>query len=233
VRNRWKKKRMGVEKNYTFSIRYKKGRQLRNKYIRGRELETKQRNSEILGSVQTRLPLCLARLSISPLRLALPISRSLSRLLQLQSPASPLLLPSSTKAEHVSPPSVRVDLFPNLALSGCVVVAGCRRCPCRWRLGAGARGASGHPQPSQGAPTKRARCWWCSHDAGSHPDDRNRPASFSPYIANVCFSCRRCFRGMLQVFRIDVAKVDRDIAYVAMAIHICCKRLFQMFHLFF
>jgi len=38
---------------------------------------------------------------------------------------------------------------------------------------------------------------------------------------------------MLQVFHIDVAKVDQDVAYVAMVIHVCCKRLFQMFHLFF
>jgi hypothetical protein len=38
---------------------------------------------------------------------------------------------------------------------------------------------------------------------------------------------------MLQEFCIDVVKVDRDITYVAMAIHVCCKRLFQMFHLFF
>jgi hypothetical protein len=30
----------------------------------------------------------------------------------------------------------------------------------------------------------------------------------------------------------DVAKVDRDAVYVAMAIHVCCNRLFQMFHLF-
>jgi hypothetical protein len=35
------------------------------------------------------------------------------------------------------------------------------------------------------------------------------------------------------VLRIDVAKVDRDIACVAMATHICCKRPFQVFHLFF
>jgi hypothetical protein len=27
----------------------------------------------------------------------------------------------------------------------------------------------------------------------------------------------------------DVAKVDMDIAYVAMAIHLCCKYLFKMF----
>ena len=30
-----------------------------------------------------------------------------------------------------------------------------------------------------------------------------------------------------------VAKVDRDIAYVAMVVHVCCKLLFPMFHLFF
>jgi hypothetical protein len=35
------------------------------------------------------------------------------------------------------------------------------------------------------------------------------------------------------VFPIDVAKVDWDVAYVAMVVHICCKRLSPMFHLFF
>ena len=38
---------------------------------------------------------------------------------------------------------------------------------------------------------------------------------------------------MLQVFNVDVEKVERDVAYVVMTIHVCCKRLFQMFHLFF
>ena len=38
---------------------------------------------------------------------------------------------------------------------------------------------------------------------------------------------------MLQVFRTDVAKVDRDVEYVAMAMHLCCKCLFEMFCLFF
>jgi hypothetical protein len=40
---------------------------------------------------------------------------------------------------------------------------------------------------------------------------------------------------MLQVFHVDVAKVDWDIAYVAMAIQVYCvycKRLFQIFQLF-
>jgi hypothetical protein len=33
------------------------------------------------------------------------------------------------------------------------------------------------------------------------------------------------FKRMLQVFYLDVA-------YVALAIHVCCKCMFQMFHLF-
>jgi hypothetical protein len=34
------------------------------------------------------------------------------------------------------------------------------------------------------------------------------------------------------VFCIGVGKVDRDVALVAMAIHVCFKCMFQMFHLF-
>jgi hypothetical protein len=30
----------------------------------------------------------------------------------------------------------------------------------------------------------------------------------------------------------DIAKVDRDVAYVAMLVDVCCKLLFSMFHLF-
>ena len=35
------------------------------------------------------------------------------------------------------------------------------------------------------------------------------------------------------MFNTDVAKVDRDVASVAMVVHVCCKLLFSMFHLFF
>jgi hypothetical protein len=38
---------------------------------------------------------------------------------------------------------------------------------------------------------------------------------------------------MLQVLHIDVAKVDQDVAYVAIVVDICCKLLFSMFYLFF
>jgi len=35
------------------------------------------------------------------------------------------------------------------------------------------------------------------------------------------------------VFNMNVAKVVWDVEYVAMVIHVGCKRVFQMFHLFF
>jgi hypothetical protein len=35
------------------------------------------------------------------------------------------------------------------------------------------------------------------------------------------------------VFHTDVAEVDRDVVYVAMVVHVCCKHLSSMFHLFF
>jgi hypothetical protein len=38
-----------------------------------------------------------------------------------------------------------------------------------------------------------------------------------------------CFRGMLEAFHMDVVKVDRDVAVV---VHLCCKVMFPMFHLF-
>jgi hypothetical protein len=35
------------------------------------------------------------------------------------------------------------------------------------------------------------------------------------------------------VFHADVAKVDRDVTYVAIVVHVCYKISFLMFHLFF
>jgi hypothetical protein len=50
-------------------------------------------------------------------------------------------------------------------------------------------------------------------------------------VASAC--CKlMCFICMLQAFHVDVAKVDKDVAYVAMAMHVCYKRLFKMFQLF-
>jgi hypothetical protein len=35
------------------------------------------------------------------------------------------------------------------------------------------------------------------------------------------------------VFHMDVAKMDPDVAHVAMVVHVCCKHPFQMFYLLF
>ena len=37
---------------------------------------------------------------------------------------------------------------------------------------------------------------------------------------------------MFKVFHADVAKVDRDVTYVAIVVHLCCKRIFSIFYLF-
>jgi hypothetical protein len=49
------------------------------------------------------------------------------------------------------------------------------------------------------------------------------------HVASVQF---KCFIGMLQVFHTDVAKVDRDVVYVVMVVHVCCKCLSPMFSFF-
>jgi hypothetical protein len=45
------------------------------------------------------------------------------------------------------------------------------------------------------------------------------------HVASLCFKYFICFICMLQVFHMDVTKVDRDVAfaYVAMIVHACCK----------
>jgi hypothetical protein len=35
------------------------------------------------------------------------------------------------------------------------------------------------------------------------------------------------------VFHVDVASVDQDVVYLEMVVHVCCKHLSPMFHLFF
>jgi hypothetical protein len=52
------------------------------------------------------------------------------------------------------------------------------------------------------------------------------------HVASACFKFFRCFIDMLHVFHADDA-IDCDVAYVAIIIHVYCKLLFPMFHLFF
>ena len=55
------------------------------------------------------------------------------------------------------------------------------------------------------------------------------------HVASICF---KYFKGMLQVFYIDVAKIDRDVAHVAMVFSsvgpkcfIFFRRMLQVFYL--
>jgi hypothetical protein len=64
---------------------------------------------------------------------------------------------------------------------------------------------------------------------GLHSSKQQGDIAQKAHVASVCF---KCFGRMLQGFRMDVAKEDRDVAYVAMVVHLCCKRLFPMFHFF-
>jgi hypothetical protein len=68
---------------------------------------------------------------------------------------------------------------------------------------------------------------------GLHSPKQRGDVVLKAHVASVCFKCFRCFRGMLQVFHTDFAKVNRDVTYVAIVIHICCKFMFPMFYLFF
>ena len=61
---------------------------------------------------------------------------------------------------------------------------------------------------------------------------RRRPHQDTMHVLNVHFKCFRCFRGTLQVFHMDITKVDQGVTYVAMVVHICCKHL-SMFCLSF
>jgi hypothetical protein len=53
------------------------------------------------------------------------------------------------------------------------------------------------------------------------------------HVPSLRFKCFRCFIWTLHVFHLNVAKVDRYVAHVEMAIHVCCNFMFQTFQLFF
>jgi hypothetical protein len=76
-----------------------------------------------------------------------------------------------------------------------------------------------------------ARCQWCLCTAAHRRLEST--STDLPHVVNVYFKCFRCFIGMLQLSHTNIVKVDRDIAYVAVVVHVCLKLLFSMFHLFF
>jgi hypothetical protein len=54
-----------------------------------------------------------------------------------------------------------------------------------------------------------------------HSSKQQDDIALKAHIASICF---KCFRGMLQVYYIDVAKVDWDVAHDEMTI-----RMFQVY----
>jgi len=79
------------------------------------------------------------------------------------------------------------------------------------------------PAPLASSPVTAVapRCKW-----------RRRLHQDTMHVSSVHFKCFRCFRGTLQVFHMDITKVDQGVTYVAMVVHICCKHL-SVFRLFF
>jgi hypothetical protein len=54
----------------------------------------------------------------------------------------------------------------------------------------------------------------------------DQPRHLCLYVASTCFKHFKHFRGILQLFHMDVAKVGQDVCARGML------RLFKMFHLF-
>jgi hypothetical protein len=97
------------------------------------------------------------------------------------------------------------------------------------------------PRPSQGHPL----AWMVlvvlarriSLPAPTLTAGIDRPGLPLPNVAYVCFKCFRRFKYMLQLFHLDVAKVNRGMLHM---LHICCKCFqrhvasvcLKMFHLF-
>jgi hypothetical protein len=79
---------------------------------------------------------------------------------------------------------------------------------------------------SSAPPANSTRRWASIHK-------QQGDVALKGHVASLCFERFRCFIGMLQVFHMYVVKVDRDIAYVTMVVHVCCKILFPVFHRFF
>jgi hypothetical protein len=118
-----------------------------------------------------------------------------------------------------------LDLFPNPqgrrdALSRPPLSMTARR-TCGDALGR-SRLSQGHPQAQPDASGSRAP------PAPTPMAGIDWPRAPLPCVVNVCLKCFRRFRGMLQLFHIDVAKVDQG-CYICC---ICCKCFKSMLQAF-
>jgi hypothetical protein len=75
-------------------------------------------------------------------------------------------------------------------------------------------------RPLASVPLLRHSAALCSMSTSFRSPKQQVDATLKVYIASLCFKCFRCFIGTLQVFYIDVAKVDQDVAYAVMVAHV-------------
>jgi hypothetical protein len=59
-----------------------------------------------------------------------------------------------------------------------------------------------------------------SASSSLHLSKQQAYAAMKAHDAIVCLKYFRCFRGMLEVLYIDVAKVDRNVAHVVIIVHV-------------
>jgi hypothetical protein len=102
------------------------------------------------------------------------------------------------------------------------------------RLGHRTHPIAGAAGRSSGATQPPAHCHLLhrDHTTRFHCVVLRLPASqvlLKAHVVSVCFKCFKYFKCMLQVFQMDVVKIDRDVTYVAMIVHLCCKGLLPMF----
>jgi len=64
-------------------------------------------------------------------------------------------------------------------------------------------------------------------DGGAPAASMVGAAGFGAFVASICSTGLKCFRKILQVLHVDVAKVDLNVAYT---LQICCKCLIRMLH---
>jgi hypothetical protein len=85
------------------------------------------------------------------------------------------------------------------------------------------------PGPSAEALWPRLPLWLWHPDVdggGGHTSIRCMLQVYILNVSNILEVCCKCFH-------MEVAKVDQDVAYIAIVVHVCCKRLSQCFICFF
>jgi hypothetical protein len=73
------------------------------------------------------------------------------------------------------------------------------------------------PRPSHAPPAAAVSQGHLHYASSPHAPTH---VALKENVVNLCVKCFRCSRCMLQVFHMDIAKVDLNVVYVAVAIHV-------------